>query len=67
MCFTGGMPISLIQTGTPDEIREYTKRSIETLGSDGGYIMACSTSFTDQVSAENLHAWITATKEYGVY
>ena len=67
MCFTGGMPISLIQTGTPDEIREHTKRSIETLGKDGGYIMAASTSFTDQVSAENLHAWINATKEFGVY
>jgi ABC-type uncharacterized transport system permease subunit/uroporphyrinogen-III decarboxylase len=67
MCFTGGMPISLIQTGTPEEIREHTKKSIETLGQDGGYIMACSTSFTDQVPRENLKAWIEATKEYGVY
>ena len=67
MCFTGGMPISLIQTGTPNEIREYTKRSVETLGKGGGYIMAASTSFTDQVSAENMRAWINATKEYGVY
>jgi uroporphyrinogen-III decarboxylase len=67
MCFTGGMPISLIQTGTLEQIREHTRKSIETLGVDGGYIMAASTSFTDQVSAENMHAWIDATKEFGVY
>jgi hypothetical protein len=67
MCFTGGMPISLIQTGTPEQVREQTRKSIENLGVDGGYIMAASTSFTDLIPAENLRAWIDATKEFGVY
>jgi uroporphyrinogen-III decarboxylase len=67
MCFTGGMPISLIQTGTPEEIRAHTKDSINKLAADGGYIMAASTSFTDQVPEENMRSWIEATKEYGVY
>jgi uroporphyrinogen-III decarboxylase len=66
MCIAGGMPISLLQTGAPDEIREHTQRTIKTLGTDGGYIMACSTAM-DRVSAEQLRAWVDATREFGVY
>jgi hypothetical protein len=66
MCIAGGMPISLLQTGTPQKIREHTQRTIETLGMGGGYIMACSTVM-DCVSAEQLQAWVDATREFGVY
>jgi hypothetical protein len=66
MCIAGGMPISLLQTGTAEEIREHTQRSIETLGVDGGYVMACSTAM-DRVSKEQMRAWVDATREFGVY
>ena len=62
----GGMPISLLQTGTPEEIRKHTKKAIETLGKEGGFVMACSTAI-DRVSAEQLKAWVDAAKEFGVY
>lgn len=66
MCIAGGMPITLLQTGTTDEIRDHTQRTIDELGKDGGYIMTCSTAI-DSVSAENMSSWINATKEFGVY
>jgi uroporphyrinogen-III decarboxylase len=66
MCIAGGMPISLLQTGTSDAIREHTRKAIETLGKDGGFVMACSTAI-DRVSAEKMKAWVDATKEFGAY
>jgi uroporphyrinogen-III decarboxylase len=66
ICIAGGMPISVIQTGTPEKIREQTQASIETLSPGGGYIMACSTVM-DRVSEEQLRAWVDATREFGVY
>ena len=66
MCIAGGMPISLLQTGTPEEIREHTRVAIETLGKEGGFVMACSTAI-DRVSAEKMKAWVDATKDFGAY
>jgi len=66
MCIAGGMPISLLQTSTPDAIGEHTKKAIEKLGKEGGFVMACSTAI-DRVSAEKMKAWVDATKEFGVY
>jgi hypothetical protein len=60
------MPISLLQTGNAEEIRDQARRSVETLGKDGGYIMASSTAM-DRVSEEQLQAWVDATREFGVY
>jgi hypothetical protein len=66
ICIAGGMPISLLQTGNAEEIRDQARRSVETLGKDGGYIMASSTAM-DRVSEEQLQAWVDATREFGVY
>jgi uroporphyrinogen-III decarboxylase len=66
MCIAGGMPITLLQTGSPEEIREHTRKTIEALGKDGGYIMACSTAMVS-VPEEKLEAWVEATKEFGSY
>ena len=66
MCIAGGMPITLLQTGSPDEIREHTRKSIHSFGKEGGYIMACSTAM-DAVAEEQLGAWMDATLEFGSY
>jgi hypothetical protein len=66
MCIVGGMPISLLQTGTPEKVRAETKRVIETIGQDGGFIMSCS-SVLDEADAELIRVWVEATKEYGSY
>lgn len=66
MCIAGGMPISLLQAGTPDQVRAHTRHMIETIGQDGGFIMSSSTVL-DEADLELVRIWIEATKEYGAY
>ncbi len=63
MCVCGGMPASMLQTGTPASIRDYTKQIIETYGKRG-FVMNTSTML-DEVKPELLEAWIAATREFG--
>ncbi|MDH5695068.1 MAG: uroporphyrinogen decarboxylase [Dehalococcoidia bacterium] len=65
-CIGGNMPIALLSVGTPQEVKDYTKKLIETAGKGGGYIMINGAVIED-VKPENVRAWIDATKEYGVY
>lgn len=66
MCIVGGMPVSLLQTGTPDKVRAETKKIIDTVGQDGGFIMSTNTVL-DEADPELVRVWVEATKEYGVY
>ena len=65
-CLTGNVPTSLMCTGTPEAVKEYCRRLIETCGKDGGYILTGGASAAE-VKAENLRAMMDAAKEYGVY
>ncbi|HEX2966886.1 MAG TPA: uroporphyrinogen decarboxylase family protein [Syntrophorhabdaceae bacterium] len=62
----GGVPISLLATGTPDDVKECCKRLIDNVGRAGGFFMSASTSVED-AKMENLQAMFEFTKEYGVY
>ena len=66
MCIAGNMPLSLLQTGTPEQVRAYTKKLIEVVGKDGGYIMTSNTVM-DEAKPELVRVWADATREYGVY
>jgi len=66
MCICGGMPISLLQTGTPESVKEYTKKLIDVVGKDGGFIMGSSTVL-DEANPELVKVWADFTKEYGTY
>ena len=66
MCIAGGMPISLLQAGTPEQVRAETKKIIETVGRDGGFIMSTS-SVLDEADPVLVQAWADATREYGGY
>jgi hypothetical protein len=66
MCICGGMPVSLLQTGTPEKVRAHTKAVIETIGQDGCFMMACS-AVLDEADPELVRVWVEATREYGVY
>jgi uroporphyrinogen-III decarboxylase len=65
-CISGNIPVSLLQTGTPDDVKAYCKELIDKVGKDGGFILSPSTS-VEEAKAENLHAMIDFTKEYGIY
>ena len=66
MCIMGNVPASLLQTGTPDDVKKHCKELIDVVGKGGGYIMA-PRSAIDEVKPENLKAMIDFTSEYGVY
>ena len=66
VCIRGNVPSSILQTGTPQDVKDYCKKLIDVVGKDGGYIMSPRSSL-DEVKPENLKAMIEFTKEYGVY
>jgi hypothetical protein len=66
MVITGGMPISLLQTGTPAQVRAATKKIIDTIGRDGGFIMSTSTVL-DEADPDLVRVWVEATREFGAY
>jgi len=66
MCIQGGFPVSLLQGGTPEQVREHTKWMCEVVGEGGGFVMGASTAM-DYCDKDLVKVWVDATKEYGVY
>ncbi|OGO18981.1 MAG: hypothetical protein A2144_05365 [Chloroflexi bacterium RBG_16_50_9] len=66
MCISGMMPLSLLQTGSPENIREYARKLIDTVGKGGGFIMG-PRSAMDECDPERVRIWADFTKEYGRY
>jgi len=62
----GNVPNILLLSGTPDDVKAYCKKLIDTAGKDGGFIMDTAVML-DEARAENLKAMVDFTKEYGVY
>lgn len=66
VCIRGNVPLSILATGTPEDVRAYCKKLIDIVGKDGGFIMDSSTGL-DDAKPENVRAMFEFTKEYGVY
>jgi uroporphyrinogen-III decarboxylase len=66
VCIRGNVPLSIMATGTPDQVRAYCKKLIDTVAKGGGYIMDTSTGL-DDAKPENVKALFDYTREYGVY
>jgi uroporphyrinogen-III decarboxylase len=66
ICISGNMPVSVLQMGTPDDVKKKCKELIDVAGKNGGYIMGPASSL-DEVNPVNLKAMIDFTKEYGRY
>ncbi len=65
-CIAGNLPISIVVTGTPQDVKKGCRQLIDTCAPGGGYILSAAASM-DQGRIENLHAMMDAAKEYGVY
>jgi hypothetical protein len=65
-CIMGNVPISLMVTGTPAQVKEYCRRLIEDCAPGGGYILAGG-ALVDNDRIDNFKAMMDAAKEYGVY
>jgi hypothetical protein len=66
VCLKGNVPLSVLVTGTPDDIKAYCKKLIDIVGKGGGFIMDASTVIED-AKPENVKAMFDFTKEYGIY
>ena len=62
----GDVPMSLLSTGTVDQVKEYCKKLIDTAGKDGGFIMSSAANL-DDAKLDNVKALVDFTREYGVY
>jgi uroporphyrinogen-III decarboxylase len=66
VCIRGNVPISILATGTPDDVRAYCKKLIDHAGKGGGFIMDAAAGVTD-AKQENVKALFDFTKEYNGY
>jgi hypothetical protein len=66
VCIRGNVPISLLATGTPDDVKSYCRKLIDYAGKGGGFIMDAAAHVTE-AKPENLRAMFDSTREYGVY
>jgi hypothetical protein len=60
------MPLSLLQTGTPQQVKDYAKKLIDVVGKGGSFIMG-PRSAMDEADPKLVKVWVNFTKEYGVY
>jgi hypothetical protein len=65
-CLMGNVSSSMLRLATPDEVKAYCKKLIDTAGKGGGFIMM-NGAFFDEANPENVKAMVDFTREYGVY
>ena len=66
-CFMGNVPIAMLQVGSTTDVEEYCKKLFKTVGKNGGFILRCSTDFTQEANPKNVKAMIDAAEKYGRY
>ena len=67
ICLRGNVPASLLNVGTPEQVKEYCRKLIENVGKGGGFILDGATGIPDEARPENVKAMAEAVREYGVY
>jgi uroporphyrinogen-III decarboxylase len=65
-CIAGNVPVSILCTGEPYEVKERCRSLIDNCAAHGGYILAGSASI-EKGNPDNLRAMMEAAKEYGKY
>jgi hypothetical protein len=65
-CLLGNVPSVMLNLGTPQDVKSYVKKLINTVGKDGGLIIS-NGAFFDEAKPENVKAMVDAAKEFGVY
>lgn len=65
-CIAGNVPVTMMVTGKPEEVKEHCRKLIEVCAPGSGYIMTAG-AWMDIGNPDNLRAMMEAAKEYGVY
>ena len=64
ICLRGNVPTSLLITGTPDDVDEYCRKLIETVGKGGGFILDGAASIPDEAKLDNVAAMARSVGKY---
>ena len=67
VCLMGNVPILLLQMGSTQDVEDYCKKLIKVCGKNGGFILRCSTDYTQEAKPENVKAMIDSVNKYGRY
>ena len=62
-CISGNVPASLIATGSPREVKDYSREIIGRCKQGGGFILAAGTNSIEGANLENLRAMVDAAAE----
>lgn len=65
MAIKGDVPASLLAFGTRDEVLEYCKNLIRTVGRDGGFILSSGCSIPANARVQNVRAMTEAVEAWG--
>ena len=63
-CIVGSVPQSLLQVGTLDEVKDYSRKVIETAGRDGGFMLTSPGALGKEANAANIRDMIQTAREY---
>lgn len=66
LCIQGGIPPTILQTGSPQDIEDLCKKLIKTVGKNGGFILGPGSAI-DYARPENIKAMVDSAKKYGWY
>ena len=64
MAIIGGMRNSILQAGTPDQVRAETRRVCEIAGEGGGFVMCTSIGEMEGCDPDLVKVWFDETKEF---
>lgn len=65
LCIMGGMPNTLLQAGTHEEVRERTREVCQRVGAGGGFVMATGIGEMEGCRPDLVETWVEATREFG--
>ncbi|MDR1044782.1 MAG: hypothetical protein LBP33_06650 [Candidatus Adiutrix sp.] len=65
-CVRGNLPVSVLVTGTPDDVRAECKKLMDLMKDDGGFIFDTGVNIGD-ASIENVDAMYEYVREHGAY
>ena len=66
MCIEGGVPPTLLQAGSAQEVEEHCKKLIKVVGKGGGFILSAGSAI-DYAKPENIKVMVDTARKYGRY
>jgi len=67
VCLRGNVPVSMLISGTPQEVLDYSRKLIKVVGKGGGFILDASAGIPQEAKKENVFAMFQAARDFGRY